>query len=767
MAGNHKYMQLISDNKTMMEWALYYRNLGWSPFPVGNDKKPLVKWELYQREIPSEEQIKQWWTYNPNAAIGIATGNVSGIVVVDVEAGGKINDLPKTIISRTGGRGYHYFYKYPGRLVKNAVRLKPLTDIRGDGGYVVVPPSMHKSGNRYEWNVSPEATVLAEMPSWVCDSALSKPFQTDWQKFLTSDVMEGSRNVSAAQLSGKLLFHLPTDIWDLSGWTMLKEWNATKNRPPLNEKELRDTWNSIKQKEIVRRYDNEDDKNKPQADLILELIDDNSKEIILFHDELQDPYVQLPIGNHFEVWSCKNKMFKRWLSKVFWETHQKAPNANALNAALQVIEGRAVFDGLKYVLHNRVAFDENIIWYDLSDKNWRAIKITNQGWEIVLKSPILFKRYSHQQPQVEPVHDGDPKLLFKYVNVTDMHQQILLLVWLISCFIPGFPHPIPVIYGPQGSAKSGLSKFLRKLVDPSSIEASSFPRDEEGMAQLLSHHWCIFFDNISNLPNEVSDLLCKAVTGDGFAKRELYTDDGVVIYTFKRCIGLNGINLAAKKPDLLERSILFELNRMPVEDRKEEALLLEDFEKDRPIILGGILDVISKAMQIRPSVKVPLLPRMADFAIWGCAIAEALGYSQEDFLSAYRDNIHSQNDEVLSESLVATAIQYFIADQGDWNGSPSTLLKLLTEVAVEQGINTDKELGWPKAANTLTKRLNELKTNLAEEGILVKYGKGKTRTIYLSKIGSAKVIISETSGSDYLHEESQPTLDESLAEIDF
>ena len=229
-------------------------------------------------------------------------------------------------------------------------------------------------------------------------------------------------------------------------------------------------------------------------------------------------------------------------------------------------------------------------------------------------------------------------------------------------------------------------------------------------------------------------MLCKAVTGDGFSKRELFTDDDDIIFVFKRCLGMNGINLTAKNPDLLERSILFKLERVSQEQRREEMDLLPAFEQDRQKIVGGIFDAVAKAMQIKPSIKLNSLPRMADFVVWGCAIAEALGYTREQFLDAYYGDIKSQNEEVLYESLVATAVIQIMETNDDWTGSASELLKELTDVAEELGINVTQEKEWPKAANVLGRRLNKLKTNLADAGIKVRDGvKDKRRVIYLHK----------------------------------
>jgi len=517
---------------------MYYRSIGWSPFPVGSNKKPLIEWAKYQMEIASEAQIHDWKREFNISGIGIATGKVSGIVVVDVEKGGGTKDLPPTVCSRTGGGGYHFFYKYPNVLVKNSVRIRDKTDVRGDGGYVVVPPSLHKSGNRYEWVVSPADADLAECPQWVLEKSAADKVKTDWNQFFSTENSEGTRNQQAASLTGKILFHVPIEMWDVVGLPALQEWNSTRNKPPLEEKELMATWESIKKAELERRTKR--DKQKPsqenrrtQSETLMELIEDRKEEIVLFHNELREPYVQMTIGSHKEIWSCRSKMLKRWLAKLYWENLGKAINSENLNATINIIESAACFNGAQHSLHNRVAWHEESIWYDLADAESRAVKITPQGWEIITCPPILFRRYSHQQAQVEPVRGGDAKAFLKFVNVQDEDQKILLLVWMVSCFIPDFPHPMPNFYGAQGSAKSLLSKLLRKITDPSALEAMSFPKDVKEFAQLLAHHHCIFFDNVSYLPNDISDALCKAITGDGFSKRELYTDEDDIIFRFQ------------------------------------------------------------------------------------------------------------------------------------------------------------------------------------------------------------------------------------------
>ncbi len=739
----------IQDLKTNLDWALYYRSIGWSPIPVKlRDKTALVPWKQYQTEIASEEQIREWWTKYPDANIGIVTGKVSGIAVVDIEKGGDTKGLLPTVMANTGGGGFHFFYKYPNAGIQNAVRIREKTDIRGDRGYAVVAPSVHKSGKRYSWAVAPEEATLAEFPQWILKQATDHHKEkTDWNAFLGTQNLEGTRHQQATMLVGKLLHEISSDMWDAVGLPALHAWNGSKNIPPLPDKELMTIWEDIKKAEFERRVRDEESPSRRtpnnQAVRLINLIKKQEK-IVFFHNDLKEPFVQIMVGGHIEILSCKDRMLKRWLARIFWNAYKDVLNNESLKTAINIIESEACFDADQHILYNRVAEHDGAIWYDLADPAWRAVKITPDGWNVVTDVPILFRRYPHQQAQIEPTQGGDVKEFLKLVNIQDEDHKIVLLVWIVSCFIPDFPHPIPNFYGAQGSAKSFLSKFLRKLIDPSRIEAMSFPKDTNELAQVLFHHHCVFFDNVSHLPDQVSDALCKAVTGDGLSRRTLYTDEEDTIFSFQRCLGINGINIAAKNPDLLERSILFELQRVPPSQRRQEGELLECFENERPRIMGSIFDAVAKAMRIKPSVKINNLPRMADFTVWGCAIAEALGYTQGQFLDAYYRNIKHQNAEVLYDSPLACAVLGFMETVNIWEGTPTELLQELTNVAQGQNIDLAQEKDFPKKANVLTRMLNKLKTNLANEGIEFKNSaEQRGRRAYLRKITEDAASIQE------------------------
>ena len=98
---------------------------------------------------------------------------------------------------------------------------------------------------------------------------------------------------------------------------------------------------------------------------------------------------------------------------------------------------------------------------------------------------------------------------------------------------PWIPKPVLMLHGEQGFAKSTLQELIKCTVDPSSIISLTYPRDINEFVQQLSHNYIAYYDNVSFIRDWISDQICRAVTGSGFSKRELYSDDSDIIYNFK------------------------------------------------------------------------------------------------------------------------------------------------------------------------------------------------------------------------------------------
>lgn len=464
-------------------------------------------------------------------------------------------------------------------------------------------------------------------------------------------------------------------------------------------------------------------KSRPnQADILVGLGLKNAKSY--FIDQFKAPYAAITVGDHTEISLLESTQFRRWLGGLFYRGKRRSCHSEAIRRAVETLSAKALYDGDGEIrLHNRVAWHDGHIFYDLSNENWEAVRISKDGWEMVADPPILLRRFKNQTPQVIPAKAGNLRRFLDFVNVKDESLRLLILVWLVSAFIPDMPHVVPVLYGAQGSAKTFLFKLLKWTTDPGIKSIDALPRSQEDLIKKLFNNWMTFFDNLSSLPAWASDTVCRAVTGEGHSERLLYTNLEEIILSYKRVVGLNGINVVATRPDLLDRSIIIELERIRPDKRKREEVLHREFREALPSILGGALDVLSKALTIFPDVEGVLtdLPRMADFSLWGYCIAEAMGGKGRQFLRAYESNIQRQNIEVVVGHPVAYSLVEFMKDKPYWTGKPEKLLGELQQVADRLHIKTKSKV-WPSWAHVLIRRLNELKTNFFEIGIEISTG---------------------------------------------
>ncbi len=447
----------------------------------------------------------------------------------------------------------------------------------------------------------------------------------------------------------------------------------------------------------------------------------------LFHDQYNELYIAYD-GNGSSVSKIQSKTAKLWLVRYGHTQLGKVPSTDAINRALETLAAYARFDGERHALEVRTVHNGEGLWYDLGAS---AVRITENKWEITDRPPIIFKRFSHQKAQVVPVRGGDIKTLLKYINITDEAEKLLFLVYVVAAFIPDFPHPLLILHGAQGAGKTTPMRLIKELTDPSVLSGLSTPKNIETFVQTASHHSFLFYDNLSKMPEWFSDALARAATGDSFSKRELYSDDEDIIYRFQKTIALNGINQVVYKPDLLDRSILLNLERIAPENRMEAQVFWAKFEADRPAILGAIFDVLAAALSIYPTVRLPKLPRMADFTRWGFAIAEAAGYQGESFIRAYNANIAVQHDEAIEANPVAKTVLVFIQDREEWHGTPSELYASLSKIAFELGLSQSP--GWPKDTARLGKALTPIVPNLNARGIGLERSRDKERMIIIRK----------------------------------
>lgn len=227
---------------------------GKSVMPVGKDKKPLLKaWKQYQTTPATEEEITRWWSKMPSANIGIITGKVSGIIVVDVDTYAGAKDIfPETFTVKTGNGGLQKYYQYvPGFTISaSGYPNMPHVDLRSDGGFVVAALSVtdylkdgKKAGGKYE--------VIKNIPLAQFPIALFPQKKVAKKMSELLGVATGGRNDSMASFAGKLLRTSAEKEWEEEVWPAVERANKTYT-PPLPQDELRATYDSIVKKEKER-----------------------------------------------------------------------------------------------------------------------------------------------------------------------------------------------------------------------------------------------------------------------------------------------------------------------------------------------------------------------------------------------------------------------------------------------------------------------------------------------------------------------------------
>ena len=494
-----------------------------------------------------------------------------------------------------------------------------------------------------------------------------------------------------------------------------------------------------------------DDTHPSSTQILVKLARQNT--VLFFKDQYGLAYGRIKVSGHTEILALESTKFEYYLSKLYYDfTAGEIVGQESLNNAKRVLIAETLFEGSTRELNLRVAWGERKgeeIYYDLVDPEWQCIRITNEGWQIVNSdsSAVLFTRFN-QKPQILPDRNYPSQIFDDFLDLMHIQEpghRLLTKVWIISLFIPEFPHPIGITYGEKEGSKSTFCRFVKRLVDLDKIELLTTPQEKAEFVQQLHHNYLAVYDNIKQLPPWFSDEACKAITGVGSSKRRLYSDDEDIIYDYKRCLMISGINNSLTEPDALDRSILTQFDRIPDEKRKEESEIESEFEETRPKLFAYILDVLVNTLRIKPGVRLSNLPRMADFTTWGEAIARAMGYQPMEFVNAYYDNIGKQNAEAIESNPLAQAIEKFVyswykeGEEACWQSPTSKALEKLNKIAQAYGIDTGSKL-WPKAANSLTKRLRPILSNLREGlGIHVVIsrntsGKNKnTSTIRISK----------------------------------
>ena len=251
----------------------------------------------------------------------------------------------------------------------------------------------------------------------------------------------------------------------------------------------------------------------------------------LFMGTDDEAYVRFQRDGHFEVWPLESKGFREWVAHTYYSEAGRVPRSAQLADAMVTLSGKARHEGETHQVHLRAAVDPSGGYLiDIGDDDWRVIRLTETGWQVLNDSPVRFRRTRGTQPLPLPKSDasdansGTLSDLLKLINVRQA-DQLLIVASALECWRPDTAYPVVEWCGEEGSAKSTSAANLRRLIDPRDVLLRANPKTIEDIFIAARQNYVVNYNNLSRLSGEMQDAFCTLSTGGGFASRRLYTND--------------------------------------------------------------------------------------------------------------------------------------------------------------------------------------------------------------------------------------------------
>ena len=627
-----------TNNETVRQAARRYIGRKWKPLPVARGRKGPTRKDWPAWEVgDADEYVKEHFT---GALVNVAVqlGKRSdGLVDVDLDCLEAVRLAPeflpetKSVFGRTSKRRAHHFYKtdlcetepravIPFKETK-ALNEKEvmLVELRigagSSGAATLAPPSVHPNGELITWDSDGDPAVVdGEDLKKRCAMLAAATL------LVRHYPGEGGRHAAALVLGGVLA----RASWDVKNI----EWFVGAIAQAAGDKEADDrilaATSAVEQLEA-----GEDTPGLPRmrtewgaevADLFAQWIgydangakgghssststagDSQTAQLIalaeaaeLFHTREGACYADVLINGHRETWPLTSKGsggFALWLRHQFYQATAGAPNSQALTAAVNTLAAKARYDGPVNEVYVRIAAVDGRVYLDLCDEDWRVVEIDDNGWGVVTEAPVRFLRRRGMLPLPIPEkHTAATRRkaidkLYGYVNVASDADFALLISFLLAALSGRGPFVVLVVLGEPGAAKSTLERLLKELVDPNKAPLRAPPREARDLFVAANNAYLIAFDNFSELPGWLSDMLCRLSTGGGFGTRQLYTDEDEMLFDAMRPVVLTCIDNVIIRGDLTDRAIFLTLLAIPENKRRHQRDFWAAFDRDKAAIL--------------------------------------------------------------------------------------------------------------------------------------------------------------------------------------
>jgi hypothetical protein len=521
-----------------------------------------------------------------------------------------------------------------------------------------------------------------------------------------------------------------------------------------------------------------------QASFLVDLVVSRCE---LFCDRHGEPHACLLAthagGEHRETHKLRSMGFNHWLRLAYYAEKNGAPSSEAMSTAIKTLMAKARYDGLRREVFLRSAALDGKVYVDLADDQWRAIEIDSDGYRVLDDPSVHFRREAGMLPlpapsSIEP-RKGIEKLR-ELLRLRDARDFVIIVAWLLAALASRGPFTVLIFLGEPGATKSSTAYAVRSIIDPNASPLRLKPREPRDVFIAANYGLVVAYNNLSNLPEWLSDTLCVVSEGSGESRRELYTDADESLLYARAPFLLSGIENVVVRGDLAQRTLFIHLASVPNVERLTEDDFKGRLKRAHADILGALCGAVSMGLRREKTLKLPALPRMATFFHWVSACEPPL-WEAGTFEAAYESNAKGATEDVIEGEKAASVLRGFMTSRARWQGTATQLLGELVafvkrpvreaeassaeafgrrdSLAQEQAAAQIKEArekareilgaGWPKAPNALSGQLKRAGPALRKIGIAIewpsRHGEEKTITIANSAFESEGKISSQAS----------------------
>jgi hypothetical protein len=248
-----------------------------------------------------------------------------------------------------------------------------------------------------------------------------------------------------------------------------------------------------------------------------------------------EPYVSVPVGGHVEHHAIGSRAFRHWMLRELARRFQQAgrpasANDTAVRDARASVEARALLEGPTLPAVLRVAEHDGSIWIDAGTADWAVVRVTADGWSHASSSPVPILRGRRTAPFAVP-SAADFRPLRRLLGHLDADTYILFVAWCLGALLPNGPYTLLVLSGEQGSGKTTLARLAQRITDPVHGDLLQPPGTDRDLIAVAKANRVIGFDNLSRIPAELADSLCRLATGSELGGRALYTDHDMASFS--------------------------------------------------------------------------------------------------------------------------------------------------------------------------------------------------------------------------------------------